>query len=155
MPNDVTLATVELRGDEQRHGRVLRDVFDCGGATAHAVSAGSFRVQSEHDTILRLCGSAWDCAACWIAKGQGLACGDAWVRGIVRDRGLQIKSVSSKAKHEDLGTKVLPVAKLNALQAACGIVVFGEPACEPINEGERLNDALSDEFSGALDQVVK
>ena len=31
----------EMRGDEQRHGRVRRDVLDGGGATAHALGAGA------------------------------------------------------------------------------------------------------------------
>ena len=59
-----------------------------------------------------------------------------WLGDIVRDRGLQFEVVSSKANKADyLGTKVPPVARLNAVRAACGIVVPGEPACEPVDEG--------------------
>ena len=47
-----------------------------------------------------------------------------WLQEIVRDRGLQNKAVSSKAN-----------TRLNALRAACGIVVPGEPACEHVDEG--------------------
>ena len=50
MPIGVMFPTAVLRGDEHQHGRVLRDVLDSGGVTAHAVSAGASRVQSKHDT---------------------------------------------------------------------------------------------------------
>ena len=59
---------------------------------------------------------------------------DALAAELRRDRGLQIKAVSSKANKADLGTKVLVVARLNALRAACGIVVLGEPTCELVDE---------------------
>ena len=119
MPKGVLLAKAELLGDEQLHGRELCDVFDSGGGTAHAVSAGAFCVQSEHDTVSRLCGTAWDCAACWIGKGiKALAVKTLWLQELVRDRGLQIKSVSPKANKADLVAKVLPVARLNALLAS-------------------------------------
>ena len=83
-----------------------------------------------------------------------------WLQDIVRDRGLQIKSVSSKANSADLWTKAPPVVRLNALRAACGIVVPGEPACEPVDEWgtDGLTTSgwrLSDELSGALGQVVR
>ena len=51
------------------------------------------------------------------------------------------KVVSSMANKADVGTKVFLVARLSALRAACGIVVLGEPTCEPIDErNRRLND---------------
>ena len=46
-----------------------------------------------------------------------------WLQEVVRERGLQIKSISSQANKADLGTKISPVAILNTLRAACGIVV--------------------------------
>ena len=48
---------------------------------------------------------------------------------------IQFKSVSSMAHKADWGTKVLLLAMLNSLRATCGIVVLGEPAREPFDEG--------------------
>ena len=53
MPAGVFLSKTELHGDdEQRHGRIPRDVLDCGRATALDSSAGTLRVQSGYDTVL-------------------------------------------------------------------------------------------------------
>ena len=46
-----------------------------------------------------------------------------WLQEVVRERRLQIKSISSKANKADLGTKGLPVGRLNTSRAASGIVV--------------------------------
>ena len=46
-----------------------------------------------------------------------------WLQEVVRERELEIKSIGSKANMADLGTKVLPLARLNALRGVCGIVV--------------------------------
>ena len=67
-----------------------------------------------------------------LGKRKALAVKTLWLQDIVRDRGLQIKSVSSTSA--ELWTKAPPVVRLNALRAACGIVIPGEPACEPIDE---------------------
>ena len=56
---------------------------------------------------------------------QGTGGKTLWLQEVVHERGLQIKSISSKANKADLGTTVLLVARLNALRAACGIVVPG------------------------------
>ena len=58
-----------------------------------------------------------------------------WLQEVVRERGLQINSIASKENKGDLGTKVLPVARLNTLRGACGIVVPGELANHTV-EGE-------------------
>ena len=71
-------------------------------------------------------------AARGIAQGAGLekvkalAVKTLWLQEVVRDRGLQIKTIASKGNKADLGTKVLPVARLNTLRGACGVVVPGE-----------------------------
>ena len=88
-------------------------MLDSGGATAHAVR--EFKVSTAP-----LCDSV---AARGIAQRAGLG---------------EVKALAEKANQVGvfdgeqgrLGTKVPPVAKLNALRAACGIVVPGEPACE-------------------------
>ena len=56
----------ELCGDEQRNGRVLRDVLDCGGTVILQNDSGALWIQSEHDTLLRLSGCAGCCAESWI-----------------------------------------------------------------------------------------
>ena len=53
-----------------------------------------------------------------LEKGQGTVVKTLWLQEVVRERGLQIKSISSKANRADLGTRVLHVARLNALRAA-------------------------------------
>ena len=60
-----------------------------------------------------------------LGKVKALAVKTLWLQEVVRERELQIKSIASKADKADLGTKVLPVARLNALWGACGIVVLG------------------------------
>ena len=61
-----------------------------------------------------------------------------WPQEVVRERGLQIKSIASKANKADLGTKVLPVARLNALRGACGIVVPGELSKDAVESENEL-----------------
>ena len=53
---------------------------------------------------------------------------------VVRERRLQIKSISSKGNKPDLGPKVFPVARLNALPAACSIVVPGGLLSENVED---------------------
>ena len=60
-----------------------------------------------------------------LGKVKALAVKTSWLQEVVRERGPQIKSISSEENMADLGTKVLPVARQNALRAACGIVVPG------------------------------
>ena len=106
MPSGVILTKAELRGDEQWHGRRLRDAFDSGGAT-HARSVLE-RFEFKVNTTL-FCDSA---AARGIGQRAGLgkvkalAVKTLWLQATVRDRGLQIKSVSSKANKADLRRKV-------------------------------------------------
>ena len=57
-----------------------------------------------------------------------------WLQEVVRERGLQVKSISWKAIKADLRTKVLPVARLNALRAACGIVVPGAVSNDTVED---------------------
>ena len=64
-----------------------------------------------------------------LGRVQAFAVKTLRLQEIVRDRGLQINAVSSKANKADLG------AKVSALRAACGIVVLGELTCETIDEG--------------------
>ena len=59
---------------------------------------------------------------------------ETWLQEVLRERGLQIKSKSSKANTADLGTKVLPVARLNALRVACGIGVLGGRLTESVED---------------------
>ena len=61
-----------------------------------------------------------------LEKVKALAVKTLWLQEVVRDRGLQIKTIASKGNKADLGTKVLPVARLNTLRRACGVVVPGE-----------------------------
>ena len=49
-------------------------------------------------------------------------------------RGLQIKPATSKAKKADLGTNVLPDARLRAFRAACRIVTLGELKPDSIDD---------------------
>ena len=58
-----------------------------------------------------------------LGQVKALAVKTLWLQELVRDPGLHIKAVSSKAKKADSGTKILLVARLNALRAACGIMV--------------------------------
>ena len=61
-----------------------------------------------------------------------------WLQEVVRERGIQIKSIASKGNKADLGTKVLPVARLITLRRACGIMIPGEL----LNSAEEKDDAL-------------
>ena len=79
-------------------------------------------------------------AARGIAKCAGLgkvkapAVKTLWLQEVVREKGLQINSIASEANKGDLGTKVFPVARLNALRAACGIVVPGGTRNESVED---------------------
>ena len=61
-----------------------------------------------------------------MGKVKALAVKMSWLQEVVRETGLQIKSIASKGNKADLGTKVLLVARLNTLRRACGVVVPGE-----------------------------
>ena len=72
-----------------------------------------------------------------LGKVRALAVKTLWLQEVVREMGIQIKSISSKANKADLGATALPVARLNALRAACGTVV----PCGMMNEsGADEND---------------
>ena len=60
-----------------------------------------------------------------LEKVKALAVKTLWLQE-VRERGLQIKSIAAKGNKANLGTNVLPVARLNMLRGARGIVVPGE-----------------------------
>ena len=61
-----------------------------------------------------------------------------WLQEVVRETGLQTKLIASKANKADLGTKVLPVARLSALRGACGIVVPGELSRDVVESENEL-----------------
>ena len=67
-PTDVLFSKTELCGNEQRDGRVLRDVLDCGGTVTLENDSGALWIQSERDPLLRLSGCARHCAESWIAR---------------------------------------------------------------------------------------
>ena len=73
-----------------------------------------------------------------LGKVKALAVKTLWSQEVVRERGLQIKSIASKANKADLGTKVLPVARLNALRGACGIVVPREMSKDAVESENEL-----------------
>ena len=119
-------------------GGVLCDVLDCGGTVALENDSGTFRIQCQHHPFLRLGGCEGHCAESWTGESQGTGSENAMVaRGCSRE-GLQIKSIASKANKADLGTKVLPVARLNALRGACGIVVPGEMSRDAVESENEL-----------------
>ena len=70
-----------------------------------------------------------------LGKNKALAVNTLWLQEVVRESGLPIKSIASKGNKADLGLKVLPVARLNMLRGACGIVVPGELSKNTV-EGE-------------------
>ena len=61
-----------------------------------------------------------------LERVKALAVKTLWLQEIVRERGPQFKSIASKGNNADLGTKVLPVARLNTLRGERGIVGPGE-----------------------------
>ena len=69
-------------------------------------------------------------AECWLGKVKALPVKTLWLQEVVPERGLQIKSIASKGNKADLGTKMLPMARLNTLRGACGIVVPRELTVE-------------------------
>ena len=74
-----------------------------------------------------------------LEKLKALAVKTLWLQEVVRERGLQVKSIASNGNNSDLGTKLLPVARLNPLRRAIGIVVPGELS-NPTVEDERVLD---------------
>ena len=58
--------------------------------------------------------------------GKELAISTLWPQQTVKNRGLQVKSVTSMANKSHCSTKDLPEARLRAMRAACGIVTPGE-----------------------------
>ena len=63
------------------------------------------------------------CAERWAGEGQGTGSENTMVaRGFFREGVLQIKSIASKANKAHLGTKVLPVARLNALRVSVAVL---------------------------------
>ena len=73
-----------------------------------------------------------------LEKVKALAVKTLWLQEVVRETRLQIKSIASKANKADLGTKVLQVARLNALRGACGIVVSGEMSKDAVESENEL-----------------
>ena len=69
-----------------------------------------------------------------LEKVKALAVQTFWLQEVVRGRGLQIKSISSKASKADFGTKVFLLATLSALRAPCGIVVLGGMLSENLED---------------------
>ena len=61
-----------------------------------------------------------------LGKVKELAISTLWPQQTVKNRGLQVKSVTSKANKSHCSTKDLPEALLRAMRAACGIVTPGE-----------------------------
>ena len=55
MPTGVIFTKTEMRGDEQEHGRMIRDVFDSGGVVAHAVCIGSWNRGRLFSLLMCLC----------------------------------------------------------------------------------------------------
>ena len=43
----MTLSKTKLCGNDQRNGRVLRNVLDCRGTAALAVDSGTFRIETR------------------------------------------------------------------------------------------------------------
>ena len=78
-----------------------------------------------------------------LGKVRALAVKTLWLQEVVRERGLQIKSSASKGNKADLGTKVLPVARLNTLRQACGIVVPGELSKHTVQSEAKLDPDYS------------
>ena len=71
-----------------------------------------------------------------LGKAQSAGGENAMVaRGCLRERGCRSIRLLGGENKGDLGTKVLPVARLNTLRGACGIVVPGELANHTV-EGE-------------------
>ena len=74
-----------------------------------------------------------------MGKVKALAVKSSWLQEVVRERGLQIKSIASKGNKADLGTKELPVARLNTLRGACGNVVPGESSKHTVENETELD----------------
>ena len=86
---------ITLCGNEQRNGRVLRNLLDCLGTAALAVDSGAFRIQSEHDLFFCDSVSARGIAQrAGLGKVKALAVKTLCLKEVVRERGLQIKSIS-------------------------------------------------------------
>ena len=74
--------------------------------------------------------------------GKELAISTMWPQQTVMNRGLQVKSVTSKANKSHCSTKVLPEARLRAMRAACGIVTPGEATKTTSRTSSRPPSAL-------------
>ena len=61
-----------------------------------------------------------------LGKVKELAIRTLWPQQTVKNRGLQVKPVTSKENKSHCSTKNLPEARLRAMRAACGIVTPGE-----------------------------
>ena len=80
--------------------------------------------------------AAKHCATCSTGEGQGTGRKKTLeLQEVVRERTLQSKSLFSKASKADLGTKVAPGARSDALGAACGIVVPDGTWNESVEDG--------------------
>ena len=74
-----------------------------------------------------------------LGKVKALAVKTLWLQEAVREIGLQIKSIASKGNKADLGTKVLPVARLSTLRGACGIEAAGEVSKRTVESETELD----------------
>ena len=98
LSTDTIFSKTKLCGDELRNGRVPRNVLDCRGTAALAVDSATFRIQSEHDPIMRFCGCASIAQRAGLVKVKALAVKTLWLQEVVRERGLQIKSIERQTR---------------------------------------------------------
>ena len=103
---------------------------------------GALWIQSEHDPSLRLSGCTRHCAESWIGNVKALAVKTLWLQEVVRERRRLIKSIASKRNKVDLGTKVLPVARLNTLREH--VVLWYPENCRNIQLRAKLSWTLID-----------
>ena len=73
-----------------------------------------------------------------LGKVKALAVKTAWLQEVIRERRLHITSIASKADKDELGTKVLSVARLKVLRGACGTVVPGEMSKDAVESENEL-----------------
>ena len=99
-------------------------------------STGTLRVQSDHDSIFvtrwQRVGSLnvldWERSRLWRCKRYDC-------KKLFEIVGCRSRRYLGRRTKADLATEVLPVARLNSLRAAYGLVVLGGPTCETIDEG--------------------
>ena len=125
MPIDIIFSKTKLCGEERWNG-----------GAALAIHSGTLR-QSEHDPFWNSVAARGIAQRAGLVKIKALDVKTLRLQEVVRGEKITDQVDSLKANKAELGTKVLPVAKLNALRAACGIVVHGGMLNE---SGEDEND---------------